>query len=430
MLNERLYHAFIVDDDKYLYMTNYKQLFLISDQEYKFLESPDSRSYVLDKYAELINEIDAKQAVKREDRRFGLFLCVSNSCNAKCSYCFAHQGDYGRDRGFMPAKMAYKAIDCFMSKVPYYADAYIIFFGGEPLMAFDTICDACEYTKLNYCGVKDFKFQVVTNATLLTEKMIDYFADNDFGIAVSIDGGSSIQNKQRTLANGKDSYFEATKNLSYLLNSIYNVHARGTYIDFDYPLPKLYSELLNLGFREVDIPPDILHLKNSEQMNALMQQLDALYLSILDYMNGHEDFPFGLFTTEIRRLFIPKLDSPYSCGVGKTTFSVDINGNLYPCHRFCTDDDKLYGNIMNESSIEFKENHFVDNKCRDCWNQYTCSHGCAYNDVHNTDGTYAKHIFWCCYAKKMTELTLALCARMKPDTLRRVLCIPKTLTIS
>ena len=52
--------------------------------------------------------------------------------------------------------------------------------------------------------------------------MIDYMVENNFRISISLDGGKEIQNKQRPLVNGKDSFYEATKNLEYLLKKTKN----------------------------------------------------------------------------------------------------------------------------------------------------------------------------------------------------------------
>ncbi|WP_416197575.1 MAG: hypothetical protein ACFWUA_08240 [Sporanaerobacter sp.] len=101
----------------------------------------------------------------------------------------------------MESDIAQKAVDAFMEQVPEDGEASIIFFGGEPLMAYEQIVETSEYTKSNYSGKKKFKFHIVTNATLLNKEKIDFLAENDFSVAVSIDGDWEVQNSQRPLAN-------------------------------------------------------------------------------------------------------------------------------------------------------------------------------------------------------------------------------------
>lgn len=47
-----------------------------------------------------------------------LHLNVSNTCNACCVYCFAHQGNYGKIDAIMNESTAVGAIDFYMKKVP------------------------------------------------------------------------------------------------------------------------------------------------------------------------------------------------------------------------------------------------------------------------------------------------------------------------
>ncbi|WP_165974165.1 radical SAM protein [Marinitoga lauensis] len=126
-------------------------------------------------YKNRITKIDEYQNLNTKNKRYGLFLCIANICNAKCIYCFANHGDYGKEKGIMPSEIAYKAIDKFMEMTPKDAEAYIIFFGGEPLLAFKEIINTVEYTNKKYLGEKSYQFHIVTNGTLLSRERIDFF---------------------------------------------------------------------------------------------------------------------------------------------------------------------------------------------------------------------------------------------------------------
>ncbi|MBU1144031.1 MAG: radical SAM protein [Firmicutes bacterium] len=417
------YHVFQNSKDYYLYITDIKQLFLIPADEYNiFKTNIDSKAMesLLVKYKQVSNEEDFYELTNPKNYRYGLFLCVANTCNLRCSYCFAHQGDYGKSKGLMDIDTAKKSIDFYMEQVPENCDAYIIFFGGEPMLSYDIIEKVCSYVKATYSR-KKFKFHIVTNGTLFKKNVIDFFKENDFGVAVSIDGGKSIQDTQRPMASGKSSYDAIKSNLSYLLENIPNVHARGTYTDFNYSLVTLYKDLLNLGFKEVNIPPDILNPISNVNFDKVLKQLDYLYLFVLEYSIDHEDFPFGLFIEHIRRLFIPKINSSFGCGIGESTFSVDIHGDVYPCHRFSSIEESKIGNVFHTVRV-VKESEY-SNKCKSCWNRYTCSHGCKYNDIMLSENTVEKNQYWCMYSQKMTELSLALCANLNENTIAKILCV-------
>jgi sulfatase maturation enzyme AslB (radical SAM superfamily) len=80
-----------------------------------------------------------------------------------------------------------KAVEFFY---PFLAEeAYIIFYGGEPLLAFDTIehTVACFQEK---CRNEDKKlrFSITTNGSLLTDHMLRFFDKHQFNVTVSFDG--------------------------------------------------------------------------------------------------------------------------------------------------------------------------------------------------------------------------------------------------
>jgi len=189
------YHIFEDGQNKFLYLPNFKQLFLIPDNEYAVLKDTSldpKQGAIISSYEKKVHQEDFEVGTEICNKEYGLFLCIANTCNSRCTYCFAHNGDYGKSRAIMPLDIADKSIDFFMDKVPSDCRASIIFFGGEPLLAYKRIVQTCEYTKFHYAGKKNFRFHIVTNATLLNEERIDFFAQNDFGVAVSIDGRPEV----------------------------------------------------------------------------------------------------------------------------------------------------------------------------------------------------------------------------------------------
>ena len=418
-MDNYLFHAFEFDSSFYLYLANYKQFFRINDKEFNVLNTRGTDGkYIIDKYIELTSHIDRLPKRTARDNSYSLFLCVSNACNAMCTYCFANKGDYGKSEGLMTKDVAIRAVDFYLENTP--KDSYVdlIFFGGEPLLAYDVIVATCEHISSKYGNNRVIVPRLVSNATLLTNEMIDYFADKHFTVSVSIDGGQNIHNSQRPLRNGDDSFLEATKKLDYLMQKV-PVSVRGTYINFDYPLPKIYQELLELGFKTIELPPDILNFKNEDEMDKLLQQLDHLYRFVLEYIENHDDFPFRSLRDHLIRLYLPKIEA-ITCGAGERITAIDLKGDIYPCHRFSSEESSLCGNVF-DKNVTF-ENDIQNKKegCNLCWNQFTCTHGCPYND-RLYEGEGSKNPYWCMYAKKMTEIALSLVANMKRDSLYNIL---------
>ena len=69
-----------------------------------------------------------------------------------------------------------------------------VFMGGEPLLNYDLIVNLCEWTWERY-KARNYSFVVVTNGTLLDDKMKKWFSLNKGRIMIdlSVDGYSEIQ---------------------------------------------------------------------------------------------------------------------------------------------------------------------------------------------------------------------------------------------
>ena len=76
-----------------------------------------------------------------------LCLHVAHDCNLRCQYCFASTGDFGTGRKIMPFEVAKKAIDFVISRSGKRRNIEVDFFGGEPLMAWDTVKQTIDYAR-------------------------------------------------------------------------------------------------------------------------------------------------------------------------------------------------------------------------------------------------------------------------------------------
>lgn len=107
---------------------------------------------------------------------FNLVLQVTQNCNLRCSYCAYSGAYYNRTHSQkrMSFEMAKKAIDFLFSHSSERDQLVIGFYGGEPLLEFDLITQIVEYSESIGWG-KKLRYVVTTNATLLTDKVLDFF---------------------------------------------------------------------------------------------------------------------------------------------------------------------------------------------------------------------------------------------------------------
>lgn len=80
------------------------------------------------------------------------------------------------------------------------------FYGGEPFLEFELIKECVAYAEDKLEG-KKIEYSVTTNATLLTDEIIDYLIFNNFFVTVSLDGPREIQDEcRRFLYNNKGTF--------------------------------------------------------------------------------------------------------------------------------------------------------------------------------------------------------------------------------
>lgn len=81
---------------------------------------------------------------------------------------------------------------------PFFAqDAFVLFYGGEPLLAFDNLKYAVSLLrKKNKEGKKNLRFALTTNGSLVTEEMLQYFDRHRFRFMLSFDGHTQDETRQ------------------------------------------------------------------------------------------------------------------------------------------------------------------------------------------------------------------------------------------
>lgn len=145
---------------------------------------------------------------------------VSKNCNFNCIYCQA--GNLNQNENYnMSKETAKRAVDIAMDSPSRHLT--FEFQGGEPLMNFETIKYIVEYSKSISNG-KFIEYSLVSNLTLLTDEMIEFFLENEVSICTSIDGDRVLQNINRPYKNA-DSYKETVNKIKKLKEKQIKVNA-------------------------------------------------------------------------------------------------------------------------------------------------------------------------------------------------------------
>lgn len=145
------------------------------------------------------------------------------TCNFKCIYCYSAAGRSNRQIEFEKIKAV---IDYLFCSGKEQKNPYIINFsgGGEPLMSFELIKRTVTYIEeVNKDRNYIYNIGLVTNGSLITPEIIDFFQEHKVDMAVSFEILERLQNKER------GSYDKVSANLDMMLERGYPFGIRTTF---------------------------------------------------------------------------------------------------------------------------------------------------------------------------------------------------------
>lgn len=339
-----------------------------------------------DKNEKKIRDLHENKIYTHSPKLSGIVLFVIQECNLRCTYCYGDGGEYNH-KGILKWDTAKKSIDFLFEQSGDNKDISITFFGGEPLMNFSIIEKCVEYSKkVNKNFNKKLYFSITTNGTLLTDKITKFLIDNDFSIVISVDGGKEVHDTNRFFANGKGTFDTLVERSKYLIENT-SVAARATINNKNMDLVKTFGDLYDLGFKKITMSPCTELLSDKDY--------DTLANSYCNLINEYDEV---LKIDKKRASAMRDIDGilsqiesggirSKSCGAGTNTIAVNVDGEMFLCHRFVNMQDYSLGNINVGFDVEKYESIISDmyidthEECSECWASNLCGGGCANQNV-------------------------------------------------
>lgn len=132
---------------------------------------------------------------------YALTLNVTEACNLRCAYCIfggAYPGRRTHGRRVMRWNVACAAIDFLAAHSGDAAKPYrsLGWYGGEPLLAFPLIRRSAGLFRSTFPD-REVRFHLTTNATVWNDETIDFLAEEDVELMVSLDGPEEIHDRGR-----------------------------------------------------------------------------------------------------------------------------------------------------------------------------------------------------------------------------------------
>lgn len=376
----------------------------------------EGKLFAVDDYADLAFDFKARNTVVK-----ALCLHVAHTCNLNCEYCFASQGKYHGERALMSFEVAKQAIDFLIENSGSRKNLEVDFFGGEPLMNFETVKEITAYCRsIEKEKGKNFRFTLTTNGVLLDDEVIDFANRECHNVVLSLDGRKEVHDRLRKTVNGKGSYDLIVPKFQHFVKRRGNksYYIRGTFTHNNTDFTNDIFHLADLGFTELSMepvvcPPDDPYALTDDDLPVLFGQYEILAKDMLRREAEGKPITFYHYMLDLNAG--PCIYKRISgCGSGTEYMAVTPWGDLYPCHQFVGNPDYLLGNVYDGVTNPAVQNEFklcnayARPDCKDCWAKLYCSGGCAANAYHATGSVTGTYRYGCELFKKRIECAIML----------------------
>jgi uncharacterized protein len=248
-----------------------------------------------------------------------LSLVVTEECNFNCSYCYQE-----KEKKYMSQATIEKAIAFFY---PYLKkEAEIVFWGGEPLLAFDNI----KYTvnrlqEKNKQGKKKIKFYFTTNGSLLNEDKLAFFNSHGFDIMLSFDGPT--QDTARKAGSSKQitgliKQVQKYPDIVFSVNSVFTPETADR-------LSSSLRFIIELGVPEILISLSSIHPWPQKTLDMLTKEYERLVEYLVSFYKETGNIPVNDF-----RIPGGPPGKGFVCLAGRNRMSVAPDEDIWGCYLF------------------------------------------------------------------------------------------------
>ncbi|GBK62309.1 MAG: SPASM domain-containing protein [Paenibacillus macerans] len=338
---------------------------------------------------------------------YSISLEVNQKCNLRCKYCYL--GD--KAGSVMSLKTAKQSVDLAFDQAVIHRDKKIWFdfIGGEALIDFPLLNQILQYIQdKNKDKQYHVKLSMTSNATLLNSEIIDWLAENNFDLKVSIDGKKDVHDLNRVTIHNRGSFDAILKNWKHVREyerkagkyiQATNVITRNNYMHYGETVKFLVEEL---GIKIVDTAIDLSVDWKKDELTVICDEINKVFSFYEQCAAERKAFGWS-FINEVFSS-VEKKRKFYSCGAGIISLYVRTDGTFYPCHAYMVEEESL-GNAdqgLNRNKIEYLKNlNSIDNEnCNRCEIYEVCgAKGCIMQSLE-TNGDVNLPDPTLCYMQK------------------------------
>lgn len=314
---------------------------------------------------------------------------LGNGCNMSCKYCLQHPLVHHQLTGSIDP-----VIYDFIREVKEEngdESLRLQFYGGEPLLYFENIKEIVERTK--YLGIG---YSIITNGRAMTDKMVDFFNENEFSVTISWDGphvletrgfdSFSLENpalRRRLLRierlglsavlSAKAYPKEVLEAFQEISDQYYKLHKYGVYLNCD--------EIFDTGLPD----KSLLDVDYARARQEMAEMTKSYIQSFINKDQKKEDYTKNAFIQSMHNTLKGYCEANgkvsmelASCGNGFRVLNMDLSGNLYPCHNTSESIGHINDNYFDyfRKVLKGDQTRFRKESCKDCIAVPFCRGGC------------------------------------------------------
>ncbi|MCP4216009.1 MAG: radical SAM protein, partial [bacterium] len=245
-----------------------------------------------------------------------LTLNVTDACNFRCAYCpQTHENIY------LPIETIDKALDFFFP----FMDAeqsYLNIYGGEPLLAFDSI--------RHMVGIREKKkketgktggYSLTTNGSLLDENILRFLDEHRFTLMLSFDGLATNRGRKAESYDAMVNAIKALpryKNISFSTNSVFIPETVNQLADS-------MIHILELGVKELRFTLSTVEEWTDEDLALYREQLEKLTGFLTAHYRETGNIPIREFRKDTS-------EGIFGCFAAQDRMTVAADGTVWGCY--------------------------------------------------------------------------------------------------
>lgn len=209
---------------------------------------------------------------------------ITTACNLRCEYCLysgIYKGFETLSNGFLSfnkVKILFEYLTNLWSenkRAHYSKPIFIGFYGGEPLLNFPLIKQIVQYAEEHIMNKWNVIFSMTTNAYLLDVYM-DYLAEKDFQLMISLDGNQQT-NIFRKTKNGEESFQHVLDNILKLKFTYPSYFEKRVNFNSVFNKNSSFDELYDFFVSKFNKVPSISQINDSTINEKNTEKFDSLF---------------------------------------------------------------------------------------------------------------------------------------------------------